>query len=39
VAIEREQQRERVYSNSDIPVNIKLEPNDFIDNMNLNHSE
>lgn len=31
VAIEREQQRERVYSNSDQPVNIKLEPNDFMD--------
>jgi hypothetical protein len=39
VAIEREQQRERVYSNSDIPVNIKLEPNDFMDNEDLNHQE
>ena len=39
VAIEREQQRERVYSNSNEPVNIKLEPNDFIDNVVLNHSE
>jgi hypothetical protein len=39
VAIEREQQRERVYSNSDAPVNIKLEPNDFTDNEHFNHNE
>lgn len=31
VAIEREQQRERVYSNSELPVNIKLEPNEFME--------
>ncbi|CAF1001829.1 unnamed protein product [Adineta steineri] len=39
VAIEREQQRERVYSNSDMPVNIKLEPNDFMDDEDFNHNE
>lgn len=39
VAIEREQQRERVYSNSDTHVNIKLEPNDFMDNEDFNHQE
>lgn len=39
VAIEREQQRERVYSNSDTLVNIKLEPNDFMDNEDFNHHE
>jgi putative cell wall-binding protein len=39
VAIEREQQRERVYSNSDAPINIKLEPNDFMDNEDNNHDE
>jgi len=39
VAIEREQQRERVYSNSDVPLNIKLEPNDFMDNEDFNHQE
>ena len=31
VAIEREQQRERVYSQISAPVSIKLEPNDFND--------
>jgi hypothetical protein len=36
VAIEREQQRERVYSNSDAPMNIKLEPNDFMENDEFN---
>ena len=36
VAIEREQQRERVYSNSDAPMNIKLEPNDFMENEEIN---
>ena len=39
VAIEREQQRERVYSNSDVHVNIKLEPNDFMDNEDFDHIE
>lgn len=39
VAIEREQQRERVYSNSDVPVHIKLEPNDFSENDEYNHHE
>ena len=36
VAIEHEQQRERIYSNSDLPVNIKLEPNDFTNNEDYN---
>lgn len=31
VAIEREQQRERVYSQISAPIDIKLEPNDFND--------
>lgn len=39
VAIEREQQRERVYSNSDTPVNIKVEPNDFMDTDHLHQQE
>lgn len=39
VAIEREQQRERVYANSDAPTNIKVEPNEFMedDNIHSNH--
>ncbi|CAF2495330.1 unnamed protein product [Rotaria sp. Silwood2] len=39
VAIEREQQRERVYSNSDAPVNIKIEPNEFMDSRDFDHPE
>ncbi|CAF3787819.1 unnamed protein product, partial [Rotaria sordida] len=39
VAIEREQQRERVYSNSDAPVNIKIEPNEFMDSTNFEQHE
>ena len=31
VAIEREQQRERIYSQNNRPVHIKVEPNDFND--------
>lgn len=37
VAVEREQQRERVYSNSETPMNIKLEPDDTMDENDSDH--
>lgn len=39
VAIEREQQRERVYSPTDAPFHVKIEPNDFMDSLEINHCE
>lgn len=39
VAIEREQLRERVYSDSDTPVNIKVEPSEFMENSMLDNHE